>query len=385
MRITGVRTTLLRYPYERPIASAAGVIHGRSALLVEVDTDAGISGIGEAAVGSRAIVDQELAPFLVGKDPTKIEWLWQSIYHQFGRAGRRGVVLNALSGIDIALWDILGKTAGLPIYELLGAYQERVPAYASAGFYQEGKDIAALQAEAAAAIDDGYRAFKMKVGRVKRLIPGANAHLPDFEQLTVPSDDEDLARVAAVREALGPDPALMIDANCSWNADQALRLAQEVEPQRIFWIEEPVDTDDHEASAALAAATPIPVAGYETEVGLTGFSRLVADRAIDIVQPDVAWAGGITECRRIAALAQAHHLGYAPHCFSTAILLAASLHLAASLPNCSPIEIDRNPNALRDDLLREPLTIQGGYAYVPNEPGLGIELKREIVERYRVS
>lgn len=384
MRITGVRTIMLRYPYEQPIASAAGVIHARLALLVEIDTDAGISGIGEAAVGSRAIVDEELAPFLVGQDPTQIEWIWQSIYHRFGRAGRRGVVLNALSGIDIALWDILGKVAGLPVYQLLGAYQERVPAYASAGFYQAGKGIAGLQAEAAAAIRDGFQAFKMKVGRVPRPVPGATAHLLEANQLLVASDDEDLARVAAVREALGPGPALMIDANCAWTADQALRFAAAVEPQRIFWIEEPVDTDDHAASAALAATTAIPIAGYETEVGLNGFTRLIEAGAVDVVQPDVAWAGGITECRRIAALAQAHHLAYAPHCFSSAILLVASLHLGASLPNCSLIEVDRNPNALRDDLLREPVVVRDGYADVPRGPGLGIELDLETVEKYRV-
>src|SRR5258708_9856950 len=157
MRIIDVRTTLLRYPCERPIASAAGVMNARSALLVEVVTDAGLSGIGESAVGSRALIDGELKPFLIGCDPQNIEWLWQAIYHQFGRAGRRGVVLNALSGIDIALWDLLGKVAGLPVYRLLGTYQEHLPAYASAGFYQEGKGLDALQAEAQSAALDGLR------------------------------------------------------------------------------------------------------------------------------------------------------------------------------------------------------------------------------------
>jgi L-alanine-DL-glutamate epimerase-like enolase superfamily enzyme len=385
VRISDVRTTLLRYPCDRPIASAGGVMRGRPALLVEIVTDAGVSGIGESAVGSRALIDDELKPFLVGRDPQQVEWLWQAIYRRFGRAGRRGVVLNALSGIDIALWDLLGKVAGLPIHRLLGTYQHRLPAYASAGFYQEGKGLDELQAEAAAAVRDGFRAFKMKVGRTRRLVPGAFSHTAGADDLLVAGDAADIARVAAVREALGPAPELMIDANCVWTPEQALRFANAVEPYRIFWIEEPVDADMRAASAVLAAATPIPIAGYETEVGLEGFTRLVTAGAVDVVQPDVAWAGGITECRRIAALAQAHQLAYAPHCFSSAVLLVASLHLGASLPNCSLVEIDRNPNALRSDLLREPVVVRDGYVEVPSGPGLGIELDPATVERYRVS
>lgn len=140
---------------------------------------------------------------------------------------------------------------------------------------------------------------------------------------------------------------------------------------------------DHAGSAMVAAATAIPIAGYETEVGLAGFSRLIAARAVDIAQPDVAWSGGISECRRIVALAQAHHLAFAPHCFSSAVLLAASLHLAASLPNCTMIEIDRNPNPLRDQLLRQAIVVRDGMIQVPEGPGLGIELDRDVIETYR--
>jgi L-alanine-DL-glutamate epimerase-like enolase superfamily enzyme len=384
VHIVDVRTTLLRYPYERPIASGGGLIHARPALLVEVTTDAGVTGVGESAAGSRSLIDEELRPLLLGQDPLRIEWLWQSIYRRLARAGRHGVVLNALSGVDVALWDILGKVAGLPVSRLLGAYQDRLPAYASAGFYQEGKGIPELQAEAATAARDGFRAFKMKVGRARRLVPGPLAHGAGADRFVVEDDAADVARVAAVREALGPGPELMIDANCAWTPEQALRFARAVEPYRIFWIEEPVDSGDVAASAALAAATPIPIAGYESEVGLEAFARYVATGAVDVVQPDVAWAGGISECRRIAALAQAHHLAFAPHCFSSAVLLAASLHLAASLPNCSLIEIDRNPNPLRDRLLREPLVVRDGYVDVPAGPGLGIELDPDAIERYRV-
>jgi L-alanine-DL-glutamate epimerase-like enolase superfamily enzyme len=382
MQITDVRTTLLRYVCDKPIASAGGVIRSRAALIVEVVTDAGILGIGEAGAGCRALIDDELKPFLVGQDPLRIEWLWQAAFHRFGRAGRHGLVLNALGGIDVALWDILGKLSGRPIFELLGAYQERLPAYASGGFYQEGKGVAELQAEASAARRDGYRAFKMKVGRVPRLVPGAPAHLSGAAELLV-GEDEDIARVAAVREALGPDAALMVDANCAWTPEQAHRFAVAIERYGIYWIEEPVETADHTSSAALAAATAIPISGYETEVGLDGFRRLIEAHAIDIVQPDLAWSGGISECRRIAALAQAHHLPYAPHCFSSALLLIASVHLVAALPNASLIEIDRNPHPLREELLQEPLIIRDGYVEAPKGPGLGVELRTATVERYR--
>jgi D-galactarolactone cycloisomerase len=382
LRIIDVRTTLLRYPCDRPIASAGGVLQERPALLVEVVIDEGVVGIGEAGVGSKALIDGELKPFLIGQDPLQIEWIWQSLFHRFGRAGRRGLVLNALGGIDVALWDILGKVTGRPVYQLLGAYQNRLPAYASAGFYQEGKGIAELQAEVTVAVHDGFRAFKMKVGRARRIVPGTPAHWPGADEL-VASEDVDVARVAAVREALGPDGALMIDANCAWTRNQAIRFAAAVERYDIFWIEEPVEMADHAGSAMVAAATAIPIAGYETEVGLDGFSRLIAARAVDIAQPDVAWSGGISECRRIAALAQAHHLAFAPHCFSSAVLLAASLHLAASLPNCTLIEIDRNPNPLRDQLLRQPIVVRDGMIQVPEGPGLGIELDRDVIETYR--
>jgi L-alanine-DL-glutamate epimerase-like enolase superfamily enzyme len=373
---------MLSYPCDRPIASSGGVLPARPALIVEVVTDEGVVGIGEAGVGSKSLIEGELKPFLIGQDPLQIEWIWQSLFHRFGRAGRRGLVLNALGGIDVALWDILGKVAGRPVYQLLGAYQNRLPAYASAGFYQEGKGIAELQAEVTAAARDGFRAFKMKVGRVPRIVRGTPAHWPGADELVV-SEDEDVARVAAVREALGPDGALMIDANCSWTPDQAMRFADAVGRYNIFWIEEPVEMADHVGSAAVAAATSIPIAGYETEVGLAGFSRLIAARAVDIAQPDVAWSGGISECRRIAALAQAHHLAFAPHAFSSSVLLAASLHLAASLPNCTLIEIDRNPNPLRDQLLRQPIVVRDGMVHVPDGPGLGIELVPDVIEKYR--
>ena len=196
--------------------------------------------------------------------------------------------------------------------------------------------------------------------------------------------EEDIARVAAVRRALGPRAKLMVDVNCAWSPAMAIQMGRALEPYDLYWIEEPVATDDIDGSAMVAAALATPIAGYETEIGLYGFRELITRGAVDIVQPDLAWAGGFSECRRIAAVAQAHHRMVAPHAFAGAVLLAASLHFIASIPNGLVLEFDQNPNGLRDELLKEPIRIDGdGMIRLPERPGLGVELDRGAVERYR--
>jgi hypothetical protein len=186
--------------------------------------------------------------------------------------------------------------------------------------------------------------------------------------------------VAAVRRALGPQAKLMVDVNCAWSPSFAIEMGRALEPYKLYWIEEPVATDDIDGSAAVAGALATPIAGYETEIGLYGFRELIARGAVDIVQPDIAWAGGFSECRRIAALAQANHLMVAPHAFAGAVTLVASLHFIASIPNGLVLEFDQNPNGLRDELLKEPFRIEtDGTIKLPERPGLGIELDRGAV------
>ena len=176
----------------------------------------------------------------------------------------------------------------------------------------------------------------------------------------------------------------MIDINCTWSPTLAIRMGKAMEPYHVYWIEEPVATDDIRGSAEVARALGTPIAGYETEVGLFGFRELITQGAIDIVQPDIAWAGGFTECRRIAAFAQAYNLMVAPHAFSSAIVLVASMHLLASLPNGLILEFDQNPHALGQKLLKEPIsTDQQGFVSLPERSGLGVELDPVAVERYR--
>ena len=210
--------------------------------------------------------------------------------------------MHAISGIDIALWDLAGKVAHLPLYRLLGAYRDKVEAYASGGFYQEGKDIAALVEEAGTYVSQGYRAMKMKIGRNPSTQTNLREMLAMHDQCVV-SLEEDLARVEAVRRVLGREAKLMVDINCAWSPALAIQMGRAMEPQNLYWIEEPVATDDIKGSAEVARALGTAIAGYETEVGAYGFRELITQRAVDIIQPDIAWAGGFTECRRIAAFA----------------------------------------------------------------------------------
>ena len=386
MKIVDIRTTPLSYRCEPPYGSAGGMQARRGGLLVEIETDERVTGIGEAGVGGGAtasVIEKVLRPMLLGQDPLLIEGLWQKLFARTRQFGRRGIVINAISGIDIALWDIAGKVARLPLYRLLGGCRERVEAYASGGFYQEGKSVDDLAGEAEGYRARGFKGMKMKVARN----PSTQTHLRhlvEYAELCEVEPEEDIARVAAVRHALGPQAKLMVDVNCAWSPAIAIEMGRALEPYKLYWIEEPVATDDIAGSAMVADTLATPIAGYETEIGLDGFRELITRGAVDIVQPDLAWSGGFSECRRIAALAQAHHRMVAPHAFAGAVLLVASLHFIAAIPNGLVLEFDQNPNGLRDELLKEPVRIDNdGMIRMPERPGLGIELDRDAIERYR--
>ena len=223
----------------------------------------------------------------------------------------------------------------------------------------------------------------MKVGRN----PSTGTHLRQLigqAEFCEVDPSEDLARVAAVRQALGPNAKLMVDVNCAWSPDFAIEMGRAMEAQKLYWIEEPITTDDIDGSARVADALATPISGYETENGLYNFRQLIDRGAVDIVQPDIAWSGGFSEGRRIAVYAQAHHKMVAPHAFAGAVLLVASLHFAAAIPNGLLLEWDQNPNELRDELFKEPLRLEpDGMVKLPERPGLGIELDPSAVERYR--
>src|SRR6266853_1305221 len=357
MKIVDIRTTPLSYRCEPPYGSAGGMQARRGGLLVEIETDERVIGIGEAGVGggaTQSVIEKQLAPMLISEDPLLIEGLWQKMFARTRQFGRRGIVMNAISGIDIALWDIAGKSANLPLYRLLGGYRDRVEAYASGGFYQEGKSIDDLAGEAEGYRARGFKGMKMKVGRN----PSTQTHLRhlvDHAELCQTEPEEDIARVAAVRRALGPQAKLMADVNCAWSPSFAIEMGRALEPYKLYWIEEPVATDDIDGSARVADALATPIAGYETEIGLYGFRELITRGAVDIVQPDIAWTGGFSECRRIAALAQAHHLMISPHAFASAITLASPLLFTPSTPRGLVLNFDQTPTGWRDVLRKEPV------------------------------
>lgn len=371
MKITRVEAMVLTRQMDKPIMDATYTLPHRSAVIVRVDTDEGLSGIGEAAyfggppMITKMVIEKELQDYLIGEDPLNNERLWEEMYQRTIKHGRKGVIIAGMSGIDIALWDIKAKAAGMPLYRLLGGCHEQIRAYASAGFYAPGKGVKELADEMASYVQEGFTGVKMKIGRL--------------------SPAEDVARVRAVREAIGDNIDLLVDGNNAYTSYQAIKIGRRMEEYNIFWFEEPVPAEDIEGSAAVAAALDTPVAAGENEFTRYGFRDLIINKAIDIGQPDVTWCGGITEAKKIAGMASAWNIYCVPHSFSSAVALVANLHFSASIPNSLLQEFDRNYNPLRENLLREPVWInRKGYIDLTDKPGLGIELDEAVVKKYRV-
>ena len=391
MKIRDVRTISVEYTLPRPVFDANYTMASKPALLVEVETDTGLLGLGEAAhfggplVSTATVIEQELRPHLLGQDPRETERLWELMHRRAYKHARGGIVIAAISGVDIALWDLRGKLAGMPLWRLLGGYRRRVPAYATGGFYAEGKGVPELADEMRAYCRHGFRAVKLKVGRNSGIEGSPLRAMADRGVCEV-SLAEDLARVRAVREAIGPDVRLMVDANGAWDVPTAVRMGRALEELDVYWFEEPVWPDDLAGSAEVAAKVAIPIAGYETcSYGTVSFRDYIAARAVHFVQPDVAWAGGLTETLKIAHLAQAANLPLAPHIHGSAVGVAAAAHLLGAVRNGSMAEMVFPAHPLMGDLVREPLVVDGtGEIDLGERPGLGIELDPDAVKRYRV-
>lgn len=391
MKITNVDATILQYKYENAIADAQNYFAKRSAVIVKVYTDEGITGIGESACfggppkTTKFIIENELKPIVMGEDPTRISWLWQNMFARTRQHGRGGVIFAAISGIDIALWDILGKYAGLPVYKLLGGYSDKVLPYASSGFYSEGKDTQKIAEEVESYLKQGFRFAKIKIGRNPEVLLNPLPNMDHSDKCNY-SLEQDLERVEACCEVAKKYGAkIMVDANNNWNTFTAIQMGKKLQEMGVYWLEEPLHLDNIDGSVELAAALDMPVAGYESEIGFYHFRELITRHAVDIVQPDCIWSGGITECRRIADLALAYNLPCNPHVFSSAISFAANLHFLASLNNGGLFEMDRNVYPLRDELTNEKFEISDdGYLHLPDTPGLGISLNEDCVAKYRV-
>ncbi|MEX2650637.1 MAG: mandelate racemase/muconate lactonizing enzyme family protein [Alphaproteobacteria bacterium] len=389
MRITHVETFALRYAMPYTLTYARGEYGEREAMLVKVHTDDdGIFGWGEAAMWggpfstTAAVIEREIAPLIVGEDPLRPEYLWEKVFQTTYYHGRKGILLACLSGIDIALWDIVGKAAGQPLWRLFGGFGRPIAAYASAGYYRRDYGLGDFAADVAAARAAGYRGYKMKIGNVPGVVhQGVLADVPLRH-----SFDDDVARIRAAREAIGADRWLMCDANASLDLGLALRYAEVLEVLEARWFEEPTQPEDVAGCAELARRTRVPIAGFETETGRDAFARLIDAGAIGVVQPDVVQVGGLTEARKIAAYAQMRHLAFTAKNYSTAVSAAACLHLLHAQPNGDFFECDQDPMPWREDILRSPAwAIDAGYAVPADRPGLGLDIDETALGRWRVA
>lgn len=373
MKVQSVRTHLLDYALDTPFESASMQFSRRQHCLVEVICDDGTVGWGECLGPAKlnAAVVAAYAQSLVGQDPLQTERLWLTLYNQLRDQGQRGLTVTALSGIDIALWDIKGKHFGVPISTLLGGrVRESVSAYATGSFRRDGVDrVSDVAGEVAGYRHEGFHAVKVKIG---------------FDV------EEDLAVIAAVREAIGPDMRLMIDANHGYDVLEAVEVGKRAAQWGVDWFEEPVLPEQLSAYRAVKAGQPIPVAGGETWHGRYAMQAPLETRAVDIVQPDICGVGGFTEIRRVADMADLHGVRLIPHVWGTAVCIAASLQfMAALLPNPPrreprpPIlEFDRTENPFRQAVVKTPIEHHQGVVQIPDGPGLGIEIDRHALETY---
>jgi D-galactarolactone cycloisomerase len=369
VKITDVKTIRLRatIPAEGQVLSRSGVRNTRSTTLVQVETDDGVSGIGSCSGNGELIeiiIEKVLKPLLVGMDPTAIEDIWDRAYMRGGHKefGTRGIGIVALSGVDIALWDILGKVRGLPIYQLLGGkYRDKVPVYATALYPEEPSKVAR---RARGFADQGFHGVKIKVG---------------FDL------DQDIRIVRAVRQELGKDFIIMTDANQGYSVDVALKASDAFAECGAFWLEEPLFVEDIEGHAILREKGKTPIAVGENLHTRYAFENFIVRQAVDFIQPDVARAGGISEIKKITALAAKHKVPVSFHTWGDGVALAASVHLSAALRDCIVMELDYTYNPLREELLREAFKVQEGYLIPPEKPGLGIELSQDALRKFAFS
>ena len=367
-RIESVQSCTVRIPLDNATSFSNRRVTDRYYALVRIQASDGDAGIGFCYGGSNAgglvskAVRELFAPMLVGHDPYRVEGLWQEMYQEALLQGRAGAVMRAISIIDIALWDRNARAVGLPLHRYLGSYaDDRVPAYASGGYYLDGKTPAMLGEEMAGYVEKGFKAVKMKVGRLD------------------PVGEE--TRIKAAREAIGPDILLMLDANNAWaDVPTALRFMDRYEPYDPYWIEEPFSPDDIDSHARLARSTRVPVATGEIEVGRWRFKELLEKEAACILQTDAAVCGGISEFRRIAATAASYGVKVCPHWFHD-----LHVHLVASIPNGQYVEYfpdDQVLNFYR--LVDSQLQHEDGDLLLPISPGLGFNFDEEMVSKYAV-
>lgn len=376
MRVTEVDAIPLAHELDegRSFGHARGLTPRRSGVLVRAETADGTVGWGEALAPPRTTavaVDEVLAPMVEGIDPYEVETLVERTHAEAYNVAGGPVLQSALSAVDVALWDIIGKSADEPVYRLLGGGDaDHVVPYASTMYITEWEEDPADPIRDA--VDEGFTAAKLKIGR---------------------GVEDDRRRVETARNILGDDAHLMVDYNGNYRLKQAIRSVEALEPYDLTWIEEPVPPEDYTGLRKLTDRVDVPVATGESHFGRFDYGRLIRDHAVDIVQPDLGRAGGLSESRFLAKLATTENVAVYPHVWNGGVGVAAALQFAASLPSYPHndnlpepflFEFDRSENPLREELITEPFDPSGGTLDVPQGPGLGVEVDEAAVERYRV-
>ena len=380
MKITGVSVIILETPGAYAATAGAEEAYGIKHLgIVKVETDVGLTGYADLETQphvAQAIVDapsegavpgfQGLRSVLLGEDPFEVERLWHKMYMASCYYGRRGAAVQVISGIDIALWDIVGKRVGQPIYKLLGAgYRDKVRAYASTLFRSTPEGMAAASAHY---LDLGFTAVKFGWG-----VFGEDP-------------ERDVKLVAAARKALGDKTELLIDTG--WyihrTAKEAVQMVRRLEPYRPFLIEEPLSPEDYDGYAELAGAVDTLIACGEQEATEWGFRTLIERGGVDVIQPDLSRCGGFTVARKIVHMAERHNRLCIPHAWISDLLTAASLHLNAFMRRSVFQEFNVTSGPLSRELCRNPITLQDGMLAVPQGPGLGVDVDEAAIEKYRV-
>ena len=386
MKISSIKSHVLRYELDKELGYSQQYYKHRTAHLVEVETDEGITGWGECfgpgniALANKYIVEKVIQPLIIGEDPINKEYIWHKVYNLLRDSGQKGMPIQALSGIDIALWDILAKKAKLPLYQLLGGKtNNKIPVYGY-GMMLQKKTVEELcelfKKEANQIKEKNFKAMKMKVG-------------------LGPKDD--LKLVSAVREAIGDNFKLMVDANHAYNKNDALYVGRGLDEMDIYWFEEPVAPEDYDSYKELKEKLKTNIAGGEAEFTKYGWNQLIKNNCIDIAQPEVCGLGGITEYLKISALAQANFIPIVNHVWGSALSVAVNLHLLTSLPDMpgalfptkSMLEFDTTEkNIFITDLAEEKFSIldqvknKDGFASPLENIGIGINPKKDFIKEY---
>lgn len=373
MKITDIKTFILCDQLERSFSFSQWEYNERKICIVKISTDAGITGWGEG-YGPADVLEagiKLLTPLLLGQDPLQQEKLWHVMYRKTLDFARRGVLAASISAIDIALWDLKGKALQLPVSVLMGGqHRSKIMPYATGLYFFETDRLAEeLADEAKMYVEQGFKAVKMKVGR---------------------SIEEDVENVRAVRAAIGNEVKLMVDSNHAYSLREAAQLSRLIEPYDIGWFEEPVSPEFYHHYRELRSKTSIPIAGGECEYLRYGFLQLLQNNCVDILQIDICGAGGLTEAKRVAALASAFGVEVIPHTWGTGIAFHTALHFIANLEPVpgrliAPefmIEYDRTENAIRESLTQPAISMKAGFIDVPSAPGLGIEINEDALHRF---